>query len=208
MLRNIIKAIFVIAVPLIIIFMIQGCDLKVISMGNQQEIFVVADSSLWEDVGPDINDIFAAPIYTPVSEPSFLVRWIPLDKLNKYKDRMNIFLLGVKQSDKPVSQYLETILPAEFKAGIEDGSVFYLFNNDLYASGQIGLILFAKDTKTFIQKFNQYKQQIYNSFSEKYFNRLSKIMFDKGEQKDLEKFILDKYGWKIRVQHDYFIALQ
>ena len=195
-------------IVLLIVLLISGCDIKVGVMGYPQEIFIVADSTLWNEVGPDITEVFEAPVYTPIPEPSFSVRWILLEELNDYKDRMNVFLIGVAGEDNSTTSYLESILPVEFKSGVTDDQYFYLFNDNLFAYGQISLILYAKDRNTFKDKFNQFNEDIFNDFSAKYRERLSDDMFKTGEQKNLEEILLKKYGWKLRIQHDYFFAMQ
>ncbi len=185
-----------------------NCDIKVGVLGYPQEIFVVADSLFWNEIGPEITEVFEAPVYTPISEPSFFVQWIPLKKLNDYKHRQNVFLIGVANEDNPTTDYLKNILPTEIQTGVEKDQNFYFFSDNLYADGQINLFIYAKDKNTFIQRFNQYKEDTFSEFSKRYYNRLSEDMFKTAEQKDLEQLILEKFGWKIRIQHDYFIAMQ
>ncbi|MBN1406519.1 MAG: DUF4837 family protein [Calditrichaceae bacterium] len=198
------------AVILVLIFgmLNNSCDLQVTVMGYPQEIFVVADSLLWTEVGPEIMEVFEAPVYTPIPEPSFALQWIPLRELNAYKDRMNVFLIGIAGDKNPTSEYLKSILPAEIQSGVENDQNYHFFSNDLFARGQINLFLYAKDKMTFRQRFDQYKDDIFSEFNKRYLKRLSEDMFKQAEQKDIEQFILEKYGWKIRVQHDYFIATQ
>ena len=109
---------------LLIVFLISGCDVKVGVLGYPQEIFIVADSSLWKEVGPEITEVFEAAVYTPMAEPSFSVSWIPLEELNEYKERMNIFLIGVAGEENPTTTYMENILPVEFKTGVTDDQYF------------------------------------------------------------------------------------
>jgi len=193
---------------LLISLLFLGCDIKVGVLGYPQEVFVVADSILWEEVGPEITELFETPVYTPISEPSFSVRWISLEELNDYKDRMNVFLVGIAEDDNATTEYLKSILPVEIKSGVENDQNFYFFSDNLYAHGQINLILYARDRMTFKDRFDQYKEDVFNAFSKRYYKRLSNDMFKSGEQTDLEELILNKYGWKLRVQHDYFIARQ
>jgi len=205
---NPVKKLF--AAVLVIIFgvFIQSCDVKVGVVGYPQEIFVVADSLLWNEVGPEITEVFETPVYTPIPEPSFSVQWIPLQELNAYKERQNVFLIGIAGDENPTSDYLKSILPAEIQSGVENDRNFHFFSDDLFARGQINLFLYAKDRNTFRQRFDQYKDDIFSEFNKRYSKRLSEDMYKQAEQKELEELIAEKYGWKIRVQHDYFIATQ
>lgn len=205
---NIIKNVLISSFIFLFSLLNFNCDIKVGVLGYPQEIFVVADSLLWNEVGPEITEVFETPVYTPISEPSFSVQWISLKKLNDYKDRQNVFLIGVANEDNQTTDYLKNILPNEIQVGVENDQNFYFFIDNLYADGQINLFLYAKDRNTFLQRFNQYKNDAFSEFSKKYYNRLSEDMFKTAEQKDLEQLIQEKFGWKIRIQHDYFIATQ
>ena len=205
---SLIKKVFALVLILLFGLLNNSCDIKVSVMGYPQEIFVVADSLLWNEVGPEITEVFEAPVYTPIPEPSFTVQWIPLRELNAYKDRMNVFLIGIAGEDNPTSEYLKSILPAEIQSGVESDQNFHFFSDNLYAYGQINLFLYARDRSTFKERFNQYKEDVFSDFSNRYYKRLSEDMFKTAEQKELEQIILEKYDWKIRVQHDYFIATQ
>ena len=146
----------------LIIILLSSCDIKVGVMGYPQEIHIVADSSLWNECGPEITEVFEAPVYTPMAEPSFSLKRISLENLNAYKDRMNVFLMGVAGEDNSTSEYLDSILPDEFKSGVDNDQYFYLYNDNLFAQNQISLILYAKDRKTFREKFSQLKKDIFD----------------------------------------------
>ena len=202
------KKISINLILLITLTLIYRCNIKVGVLGYPQEIFVVTDSLLWLDIGPQINEVFESLVYTPTPEPSFSVTWIPLANLNDFKNRMNVFLVGVASDDNETTKYLNSFLPDNFKSGVMNDQNFYFFSKNLYAEGQINLVIYAKDRNSLKVKFNQFSQDIFNSFSKKYFDRLTDEMFKSGEQKELEKIVRDKFGWKIRIQHDYFIATE
>jgi hypothetical protein len=203
---NSIKKLFVLALLIVSGVLYSSCDVRVGVVGYPQEIFVVADSLLWLDVGPDITELFETPVYTPIPEPSFVVKWIPLRELNNYKERQNVFLVGIAGDENPTSEYLRSILPSEIQLGAENDQNFHFFSDDLFARGQINLFLYARDKSTFSQRFNQYKDEIFSEFNKRYYKLLSEDMYKQAEQKKLEELVLEKYGWKIRIQHDYFIA--
>ncbi len=193
---------------LLILWMLNGCNLKPSTMGYQHRIFLFADSALYARVGDQVEAVFEKEIYTPHSEKTFYITWIPLNKLSEFKSRMNLFFLGTADSSGPVSDYLTKILPKQFKQEIADSNYFYFYNNDLFARDQVGLIMYAPTIRDFKTRFNRFKDQIYKTFEKKYYARLTKGMFEQGELKDLEKYLSTHYGWKVRLQHDYFIANQ
>ncbi len=185
-----------------------GCDMRPTSMGYPYRIFVVADSALWVDLQQPFSDVFEGEVLTPVSEKKFYITWIPLDKLNEFKNRMNLFFVGVDSEAGPVNDYLKKALPQKFLQGVRENRYFYLFQDDPFARDQIGLFMFAKDRVAFKSHFEAMKEQIYNTFEKKYMDRLKLSMFEKGEQKKVEDYIARRFNFKVRVQHDYFVAIE
>ncbi|NOX89515.1 MAG: DUF4837 family protein [Calditrichaeota bacterium] len=198
----------IIIAPVLILLFIAGCDIRPTTMGYPYRIFIIADSTLWKDIQQPVSDKFEGEVLTPGSEKNFYFTWIPLNKLNEFKSRMNLFFFGVANEPGEVNDYLKESLPQEFQQGVNENRYFYLFKDDLFARQQISLFMFAKDRASFKRNFEQLKDQIYRTFEKKYYARLKYDMFEKGEQKDLEEYIAKQFGFTIKVQHDYFIAIQ
>ncbi len=198
----------VLAVTAMIVLSMQGCDWRPSTMGYQHRIFVLADSLVWKGVKDSVLATFEEEIYTPRTEIAFDVRWIPLDMLNEFRTRMNIFLIGVEEDAGTTNEYIRQALPQDFRQGAAEGKYFYVFNDDLYAKDQIGLIMFARNKTAFKRQFSDAKDEIYRQFRKKYYERLKRGMFERGEQEEVAEVLAENYGWKIRVQHDYTIANQ
>ncbi|MGD9487701.1 MAG: DUF4837 family protein [Calditrichaceae bacterium] len=193
---------------IMILMMLNGCDYKMSTMGYPQRIFVVADSLLWEDVQDDVLETFESILYTPHVEQSFFLEWIPLSRLNEYKTRMNVFLIGVDNEKNPTNDYISKILPENFKQDVRENKYFYFFKDDLFARDQISLIMYAKDRSALKNNFAARKNEIFDTFNQKYFDRLKAGMYEKGEQVKIEKHLSEEFGWMVKVQHDYFVATE
>ena len=185
-----------------------SCEPKIGVWGYQDKVYVFADSLLWLDIQEDIEEGLGPVLYTPQTEHYFYFEWRPLKELNQYKKRMNLMFIGVQNEENPVNNYLKKILPPEFKQGVSEGKYFYLFQDNLFSRGQNGLFMFAENRAQFKENFSRLKERIFTDLEKKYFERLEKIMYEKGEQKKKEQYLSDYFGWKIRVQHDYYVANQ
>ncbi len=176
------------------------------TMGLQYRIFVFADSLLWQQVGDEVESSFNDFVYTPKAERSFVLTWKPLRELNTYNTRMNLFFIGTAESGGEVNDYLQKNVPAQFLRMVKEDRAFYFFKDDLFARDQISVFMMARDTETFLIQLRRLRKKILEGFREKYYARLEKSMFEKAEQLDLEKLIAEEFGYRIRVQHDYFLA--
>ncbi len=181
-------------------------DFRPESMGLQHRVFVFADSLLWEQVGQEVELYFNDFVATPKAERSFIVNWKPLRELDDYKMRMNIFFLGTTRPGSEVNDYLLKIVPPEFIKNVNEDRNFYFFKDDLFARHQLSLFMIARDIPTFKTQFNRLKKQMLEGFRKRYFARLEKSMFDKAEQFKVEDILAESFGYRIRVQHDYFLA--
>jgi len=131
-----------------------------------------------------------------------------LQDLNSLKERLNLVFIGTTQDNNQVNDYLRQIIPQEFIDDVNMDKSFYFFKDNLYLQDQISLFMVAKNAASFKQIFPNLQRDIFNRFNEKYFARLKERMYKRGEQFDLEEFLQSEYGYKVRVQHDYFLANQ
>ena len=206
--RHFNKNILFIGLMVTVISLFYSCEPKIGVWGYQDKVYVFADSLLWLDIKDDVEEGLGPVLYTPQTEHYFYFEWRPLKELNEHKKRMNLLFIGIQNEKNPVNEYLTKILPPEFKQGVEEGKYFYLFQDNLFNRGQYGLFMYATDRKQFKQNFSRLKERIFAELEKKYFKRLETIMYEKGEQKKKEQYLSDYFGWKIRVQHDYYIANQ
>jgi len=194
------------AAVIIVFFIITGCNIKPGTMGLQNRIFVVVDSVLWQELGEQTAQGFERIIFTPHDEKTFSITPVSLDRLSGIKHRMNVFFMGISDEEGEVNEYIKTMMPDNFKQGVETGDYFYLFQNDLFAEPQINLILYSKNRETFKEQFAGSIEKIYQTFNKKYYARLEQSMFERDEQKQLSSFLQEYFGWNLRLQHDYFKA--
>ena len=186
---------------------ITSCDYKPTTLGMQYEVFVFADSLIWQDVKDDVEETFNAYVYTPRAERSFFLSWRPLSELNNLKRRKNLFFIGTTGPGL-VNEYLKKSIPPQFTQDVIDDKSFYFFKDDLFSRGQFSLFMIGRDVSSFKKNFADLKGAIFKQFNEKYFQRLKQAMFEKEEQEEQEEYLANNFGYKVRVQHDYFLATQ
>lgn len=189
-----------------ILLILFGCDMRPTAMGYQHRIVIVADSVFWDEVKDDVEAAFETIVYTPFKEKNFYIKRIGLEELNNFQSRMNVFLLGTTSSDNEVDKYLRKQIPKEFIEGVDNGKLFYVFQNNLFVRDQLGLIMMAPSAKDFKERFSLLKEEIYQMFEEAYLKRLYETTYKHGSNEDIEDLLVDRFGWKVKVQHDYFIA--
>jgi hypothetical protein len=198
------KTIRVIALGFIFVYL-GGCAKKPESLGGETKLFVVADSSDWAYLEAAFKNVFEKTMHTPQPEKVFEVHWVPPDRFNEVATRKNLVLLGALNSPGELTPKIKNMLSQEVRERVEAGSEFVFTKKDPWAKQQLLVVLVSNDLPELREKLEGNKEFLYNLFEEKLIAETTEDMFEMLEQKELEKELLKKYGWTIRIQHDYFI---
>jgi hypothetical protein len=190
-------------VILSVVLIIIGCDYKPSSFGDFQKIIVFSDSVLYREIQTELEQTFDQFIYTPHLERSFILDLQPLRTFDTYKTRRNLLFVGLLNEDDKVSAFINSSLSEQTKQSVTEGRVFEIFKEDLFSTGQTVMFFPGTDIENLKKNLSDRDEIIFNKLNKFYFKRLEKAMYFKGEQYDLEDYLATKYGWKIRVQHDY-----
>ena len=196
---------FIVSLPFVL-FMQYGCDTKRSSEGDFDNIIVFSDSSLYLDIESGLDNVFDNFVHTPHAERSFYHKWSPLNLMDVYKKRRNVILVGLLNKDDPISEYVKKMLSPELLKKVENGEVFEIFKEDLFAFDQMGLILCAPDKEQLLSNLSNQSESIYERFEDYHFERLNRILFSSDEQYEIEEFLAREYGWTIRVPYAFQVV--
>jgi hypothetical protein len=201
------KKVFKRTFPLLIpVCLMVSCNYEPDSYGDFEKIYVFADSTLYNDVRVDLEQVFDNYVYTPSAEKSFYLELHPISDLSMYERRRNLIFLAILGQDDPVSAYIDKALTPDVTEAVREGRLFEIFQENLYARDQMVIILPAINAEILKKNILDNRDAIYKRLEDYYFKRLNKIMFLQGEQTLLEEYLRDNLGWRIRVQHDYIIV--
>ena len=192
----------------LILILLAGCARKPKSIGGETKLFVLADSTDWEFLGFFFRKVFEKTVRTPQPEKVFEVNWISPDKFNEIATSKNLVLLGALNSEGQLIQKIKNMLSSEVREKVESGSEFVFTKEDPWAEEQLLVVLVSNTLPELREKLEGNKQFLYNLFEKKLIEDTAAQMFESYEQKDIEKELLKKYGWAIRIQHDYIMNFE
>lgn len=196
---------FKLSLHVLLLFILIGCTGKPESTGKPTDLFVVADKDVWEALEPTIKSTFERTIETPQPEKVFQVVWVPPDQFNTYATRKNLAIVGILESQGEMTAKIRGMLSADVRKKVEEGQEFAFKKDDPWAKGQVLLVLVSNSVPQLQQKMEQNQPYLYSILEDKLLNDTLKDMYETLEQKDLEQKLLDKYGWMVRIQHDYVL---
>lgn len=184
-----------------------SCSLKRESIGSHNKIIVVADSTVWAAVEPDLKAALERIIYTPQPEPIFSLLQKNPDELNRITRLPNVLILGDLQEQGEMKKLLDKLLSKESVARIEKNEAFLFQKKNAWALDQILAVMASEDVETLRKNIVEHRDKIFDVFDTFSETQTFRTIFSQLEQKELESKLMDEHGWSVRVPHDYHVAV-
>lgn len=175
-------------------------------IGSDHEIVVIADPLDWPKYERIIEETFEKEVVTPQVEKVFTVRKADPGEFDFYSKFKNLVLLASLDSGGETAKLIKRLLGPEAERSVLTGNNYTFVKKNLWAKGQIVMILTSRDDRVLIGKLEENSKAIFN-IMEGYLNRrIEAWLYGKSEQKRLEKRLLEKYGWTLRIPNGYRLA--
>lgn len=195
----------------ILIFLVAfftACGQKKKALGNEDDIYVIADTADYYLLEPALLTVFNKIIYTPQPENLFNLKRFNYDNFEKQKNKKNILIICPLNTGSELSKYVESILDDKVIDLVMKDSAFFFTKKDLWATGQFVMIVTGKSNESITKNLLKYSENLLYAFQKASDERLLNAMYsEKYEKKEIEAKFLKKYGWYIFVQADYLLAM-
>jgi len=186
--------------------MTAGCSLQPYSQGEPGGLLVIADELDRPVVRAQIERAFGRIIETPQPEPLFRIDWIDAGQLSARSRSPLMLLAATIDGDGPTAAFLQKMLDANVRAGVESGEYFIFKRRDAWAREQLVLILVGRTRRELGGLAAQWMDTLQSWAFDFELKRNEKRLFKRGEQKALAKQIAVQYGFSLRMQPDYLLA--
>ncbi|MBC8180073.1 DUF4837 family protein [candidate division KSB1 bacterium] len=190
--------------PSLIVFLFLQCTSKKISLGYNDRIYVIADSSLWAETESLLRETFEKPLVTPQHETVFTLY---NGNLNFFKNYNNLIFLTSLDEEGDVSDFIQKSLLPGLLERVEQGSYLFTKENE-WAYNQYVMFLVSTNKDTLKQKISKNESYLFNLFNDHWTESLKTQMYSISEQTDVEEMLLDKYGWMVKIQYDYVMEVE
>jgi hypothetical protein len=202
------KFLLIIAAAITTLAFLISCQREAPSSGNEKEIIVIADSADYDFLKGELSRALEREIPTPWPEKIFELHRVPASQMEKYLQHSQLLLLGIIGSAIPRSEMagkIDAMLTPELKTRIVNGQDYVFKKDDPWAKKQRLVVLAAAHLDTLKQRLAGHRDELFELFNQPLMERTKTAMFSQFEQKPLEKKLLEKYGWTLRIQHDYHL---
>ena len=193
---------------LFITIVISSCQSKKPAKGFEDEILVVADSSEYDQMRTSLQTALEKEISTPQPEKLFTLKRIDLSQLDDNKRAKNLIIAAPLNSGSRTSDYINAVVDSSVKSKLETDSNSIVYKYDLWAIGQLVVVLSAPNMKELNSKILRNSDDLLYTFQKESDKRLYENLYNpKYERKNIEGEFLKDYGWIIYVEADYVPAI-
>jgi hypothetical protein len=175
--------------------------------GFEDEIYIVADSSEFEEVKLALETAFEVVINTPMPEKLFTLKRVSSNQIEKVQRKKNIVIVAPLNSGSYTSEYIKSITDKEIQKRLETENDFILSKYDLWAKNQLVTVLSAANMQELEFKILKNKDNLLYAYQKQSDARLKESLYaPRYERKAIEGLLLRDHGWVIYVQADYKLA--
>jgi len=193
---------------LTIIIFLAGCNAKKTATGNEDDIYVFADSTEYYNLEGSLLTVFNKIIYTPQPENLFNLIRKDISTLEKYKEKKNIIIIAPLNSQSDVAKYINGILSNDVKKLVYSDSISVINKYNLWANDQLVMIITSPTIEQLNKNILKESENLLYYFQKISNDRLYKSLYNsRYEQKNIEARFLRDYGWMIYVQTDFLLAI-
>ncbi|MCA9782139.1 MAG: DUF4837 family protein [Calditrichaeota bacterium] len=192
---------------LLLLALASGCS-KPRSIGELYEVTVLVDDADWQEVGPQLEELFSATWVTPEEEAR--IRMVRADpgRPQEALNRRNLLIVSAGPASGPVGQLLESMLKPEVRDRIAKEEGFLFARDEAFARDQKLAILAAPDPVSFRRQCGERSGEILDLFEANDQAAQLERLYRSMEQTVLEDSLRTSWGFTFRVPVDWFLIQQ
>ena len=181
----------------------QGCDVRRDAQDNLQSVAVFADPEVYSSAIIPLKTALERVVDTPQPETWFSLEHPSWEEFNDYTNYANIMLIGTLQGEGEVSMYVKESLDEGAEQGVQAGDLWIFRKQDPWYGEQLLTIIAAPNQAALREKISEGSQELFLMMKNSALERVKKDLYAVMEEKELAQDIREKYGFQIRIQHDY-----
>lgn len=198
----------------LVLVLTTGCegDYRPRAIGQEGEVTVVMDSSLWTD---SVGDVFRSTVTPwlntlPQPERAFDIRHMELSSERAFEsiqDLKNVVIVAPLSDSTNEANFLRRRLSEDAQEAVRSGQSAVVGRPDLWRRSQRVFFVTAATPDDLSDVLRERGEEIRQTFEDVTLERMEREMYDKARQHELEDTLMDRHGFAVNIQHDYQLAI-
>ena len=189
-------------------FCLLGCYKIELVRGPEYNMYIFAEESDWLQLEPILSEVFQQTVMTPQPESHFNLIQVNADSMGIYLFHKHLLFVSTLESEGKIADIvMRSIDKPELKEKVRNGESFLFKKSDQWGKDQLILTMVSSSIPKLKQQIQENRDFIYDMALQHQQRLVKQLMYDRLENTDLSEELLGKYQWNVRVQHDYFVAL-
>lgn len=190
----------------------EGGDYRPFANGQDDEVLAVVDSAAYAGaVGAAIQDVVGGPVVTlPAPEAAYTVTPAPITsqaRLDQLRTMKNLFVAAVITDTTTEARLLKAYFSDEVQQYVSQSDTgVVVVRDNLWRRGQRVIFATAANDSLLAATIRQRARDIRYVFDSVMRERRERDMFERGRQTDIEAQLMERHGFAVNAQHDYFVA--
>jgi hypothetical protein len=175
------------------------------SVGPNQEIVVLADSTDWVALEGPLRAVFEKVLFTPQEEKLYRLQHGSVDffDVHRHKWRKNLLVVAPLDAPHSTGEFLRDILSPEVQKAVRSGGSSVGWKEDVWAEEQILLTVTGENLDAVVENLRMEADRLYHAVDRARNRRVARLIYRYGERKDVTEQLLRDYGWRVRVSFGY-----
>lgn len=180
------------------------------SVGPVGTLLVVTDEATWDGpVGDAIRDHLAGGLRTlPQPEPALTVQRQELTEqfLPQIRRQHSVLFVAPYTSESSTGRFIRARLGDEGAEALARGGRGVIYRPDLWANNQMVIYATAPDEESLARQISANADEMRRAYDVVSRRHLSRDMFRRARQTEVEERIMERHGFTVNVQHDYVLV--
>ncbi|HEX7070997.1 MAG TPA: DUF4837 family protein [Rhodothermales bacterium] len=190
-----------------------GCkdvDYRPDAVGREAEIVVVMDDERWQgSLGDTVRAHLSDYMETlPAPEREFELRRTDIEtRFEEIKTLKNVLFVAPYTDTTAVARFLRSRLPENIDEMQAAANGLTVHREDLWRRNQMVIYVTAATAEALEATIRDRAEEIRYLFNRITRERVTREMFEKGRQRDIEEQLMRKHGFAVNVQYDFRVAI-
>ncbi len=171
------------------------------AFGSNSAIAILTDKRCAE-LAKRLKEGLEKEVLTVQWEKSFEVEILFFSGKKEELSHKNIIIIDYLTPKSKLENRIKDVAGREFRE-LQNGEKNFLAKYDLWAMGQVVMVLTAPEHKALTTLIEQQSDRIFGLVDHCVQTRLNRALFYPGEQKDLSQRLFKDYGWTLRLPSGY-----